>query len=310
MREKDLMEFAKKNFEFSNRGVVANYGFMQEDGNILMSPTQVCHAGINHPPITNKPFIAIVSEILGTGKEGIKNFLSQQELGEEIVLEYYDWLLNESPVSHVFITKDAEQAIKDKLVVLDTANPRAVLMAACIMHRHVWEEIKIPKVWHDLVEAGVDKDGAFVLAHCFGIGYTDYKNLRKRIVPLSTRSDNNNHNIFCGELYQGKLTNFIAHNIVHAEEDNFKDANSRSIRSYDFPIANLFGTGRPRNDLLTNIRGSVVELLGDGRKERQESNPFAVYNPEDGNHNGYLYPELVEAVAVAYPGICKEDAAR
>lgn len=308
MRKRDLMKFAKKNFNFAERSIVANYGFMQEDGDILMSSTQVCHAGINHPPHTRKPFVAIVSEILGTGKDGLENLIRRQELGEEIVIEYYDWLLNESPVSHVFITKDAEQAIKDKLIVLDTANPRAVLLAACIMHRHVWEEIKVPRVWHDLVKAGVDKDGAFVLAHCFGIGYADYENLGKQLVPLSIRSSNNNHNIFYGELYAGKLTNFIAHNIVGAEIQNFKDATERDWPH--FRISGLFGGWAHRNDLLANIRESVVELLVAGSEERQESNPFAIYEPRDKNSNRYLYSELIEAIAEAYPKICEKDAAK
>lgn len=57
----------------------------------------------------------------------------------ESQLLYYHWLLNESPWSPVFITKDAQEAI-DWGIITSTRAPANLVGGSCVAIRHGWEK--------------------------------------------------------------------------------------------------------------------------------------------------------------------------
>ncbi len=95
---------------------------------------------------------------------------------------YYDWLLNHSPFSSVFVTKNVTKALKDKVLVLDVNSDANLLVSACSAVRLPWEyyfaDYKIPSIarlWYALVTEGVEGNLAMALANNFsGDRYNNY----------------------------------------------------------------------------------------------------------------------------------------
>lgn len=298
-----LIEVAKKGFvtdEYNHDAYVARYAWINSEGEVIDKRESVCHAGLNAPK--QGDLVAIISQIMGNGK-GSYNQNKREWLEKDLQKKYYHWMMNESPLSQVFITKDVDQVFEDKLVLLDTEQPRNTIMAACMMHRAIWEEIKVPRVWSDLVDAGLDKDGAFFLAHFIYIGYEDYKELGEKIVPISGRSINNNHNIFGGFLYKRTLTNFKNHKPVRVNPETYHKEALKAYEGYRpaLPINTMFS---PMNkvDIFQNVHDEVCKYLD--APVGTDVNPFnysAVVNT-------FRYKDVIQAFAKAYPTILEEDA--
>lgn len=281
--EEQLREFLKKKFPLGqNGGWVANYGWVTDDNKLVMSDTHVCHAGLSYPKC-NMP-LAIVTQIMG------------QNCTKPNAVTYYNWLFNESPMSEVFISKDAEQTIEDGFIILNTESPMNVTIGACIMTRHLWETSELIEKWSDLVEAGVNKDGAFVLAHAIyreGRGYA----------CISTRCENSNHTIFGGNLYSSALTNFIEHKFPGASKPSYLKCVLREYGMHT-QISDIFTTlrGPKIRDALPKWREMVAEEV---KSEVGVINDNPFYSSKD--YKAYKYKELIAALAKLYPRILKED---
>src|SRR5574337_507331 len=98
----DLHKLARKKFTFSSRGI-ANYGWLTVDGGYESSGVNVCHAGLRGRCYVDPT--AVVSQIK-----------DNSNLSDEIRKAFYQWMLNRSPLAECYLTKDVEQAFKDKFI--------------------------------------------------------------------------------------------------------------------------------------------------------------------------------------------------
>lgn len=298
----DFAEIVKANFKFNDDGNnTAVYGWISKNGVFTQSPTTICHAGLNHPPIKAE-VVAVVSQIMGWCKSS-KSFTRREGLGDLITREYYKWLLNESPVKDVFITKDVDQAFEDKYLLLSTEHPRNVLMTACIMSRYIWEETKVPRPWWDMVESGIDKDGAFVLAHIINHPYIGEAEHR---VSISNASGNINHTIFDFEIFHGTLTNFKQHYMPGIGAKAYKEAvmyreGFQSILD-KYSIGSLFQ--KDNKHKLTDTVKSIVDRKLESTMVEGRASIFGEYKSIE----SYNYKDLIKVLAEHYPQILEEDA--
>mgnify|MGYP003630208342 CR=1 FL=1 len=79
--------------------------------------------------------------------------------------DYLSWLVGDSCISSYYLEDSVEEVLKSKSVVIRCDVPASLMMAAVQMFRYIWEFPEITKIWSKLVEVGVDKDHAFVVAH-------------------------------------------------------------------------------------------------------------------------------------------------
>lgn len=90
-----------------------------------------------------------------------RNFDAERPL----VLKYMSWVLNDSPMADVFITKDPAKAF-DEGIIYDTQYPILALITGGIMTRYCTETVRLMEDWERLSEI-VGPDAAFFLTHFF-----------------------------------------------------------------------------------------------------------------------------------------------
>lgn len=306
----DLIDITKKGFRFVfDDANVSSYGWINSDGEVVDCRASVCHNGLNNPK--RGDYIAIISQIMGD-VAGTYNNNHRNQLNIRTQHEYYHWLMNESPFSKIFITKDVDQVFEDKFVLLGTEHSRNAIMAACMAHRYIWEEIKVPRVWMDLVDGGMDKDGAFVMSHFVNIGYAKYDSLSKMDVPINQNSYNSNHNVFASNVRKSCLKNFNAHEMPHVYDETYrKETDSADPSSREWGglkmrrtvhglfLDNQFGC----SSLMKTVQDQAAKHLGEAKEVR--GNPFDDYGP--GVVKMYKYKDVIQALVKAYPAILKED---
>lgn len=78
---------------------------------------------------------------------------------------YLDWLLNRSPYSDAFITKDAVKALEECIVVSSGDHPGNYVGGSIVSLRLLWEHTYVAQSAYDLHKAGVPEDLAFLLGH-------------------------------------------------------------------------------------------------------------------------------------------------
>lgn len=98
-------------------------------------------------------------------------------LPKEVELWYLDYILNRSPYSDTFITKDAEKALEERLVVSSGDHPGNLVGGAIVSLRLLWEHTYAAQSAYDLVKSGVDEDIAFLIGHTIQV--------ERRITPGS-----------------------------------------------------------------------------------------------------------------------------
>lgn len=77
---------------------------------------------------------------------------------------YFDWLLNESPFSLNFLTKNSDSAKEYGIVIKQNEECRGHPFASVIATRMLQEHTYNGELWVELVLAGVDKNLAYVIA--------------------------------------------------------------------------------------------------------------------------------------------------
>lgn len=272
--------------------VVANYGWITKDGKYAQCDVHMCHAGLNHFRKERADYVAIASEVM---KPPV---YYGPPLSGKIKAKYYDWLLHRSPVSHVFISKGVKKVFKDKLVFLSTEHPLNVIMAACIMHRHIWEIPLVPKTWFDLVNAGMDEDAAFAVAHLIYPLAGD-----KCMIRLNV--ENTNHTIFDGHIFNDTLINFVNHNLVGATGTTYRAdpfVKQKSVRGIFSPHSSHT---KNQQDLLPILRQKTEHLRTISTRPKS-NNPFDSYCPPPAQEMDYN--QTIKALADALPQILEECA--
>jgi hypothetical protein len=107
---------------------------------------------------------AIVTLIVRQGSVGYSEQHKQPPY--EILLAFYDWLFNRSPYADCFMYKSAKNALREKCAVLRTDQPGNILQGALICTRNTWEFAPHIRIWHRLVQEGVNENLAFILCYC------------------------------------------------------------------------------------------------------------------------------------------------
>lgn len=138
---------------------VAAVAILKKDGKVHFSTNQACHAGLslNGWGENGPGGVAVASGLMQPKKKEI--------LWEEEALKYLDWLLNRSPYACTFVSKTPEQALLDKFIISSGEHPSNLMAAGLVASRRLWEYPVIARVFCDLIDAGVEEDLAYYLAH-------------------------------------------------------------------------------------------------------------------------------------------------
>lgn len=85
------------------------------------------------------------------------------------MLKFWEWLLKESPWRQAFLNKDVRNGLVNGFA-MDCSQPYLYVHGASIVFREPWEHKQMLKAWIKLVDMGVDKTIAHIIANAF-----DYK---------------------------------------------------------------------------------------------------------------------------------------
>lgn len=137
----------------------AAYTFLRRDGKFCTTLTAACSDSLRR--YAPKDLLYIVHRAYK---------LEHKHLGltEDIVNDYYRWLLNESPWAEAFLTKKVLYA-KRYGVELDTSKNGGLVYGATIACR-IWEWPAVIVAWSALYKQGVGKNFAFLLGHYITVG--------------------------------------------------------------------------------------------------------------------------------------------
>lgn len=157
-----FVEDSIKEGYLSNSANVA-CGWITKTGEFHTDPYRFCHAVLKRAP-AGCTLLASRTQRQSVGHNTA--YGTGGWVGDELAIEYYDWLLNRSAYSSNFITKDAEYAAS-KGVVCSTDIPSNLLVGGLIAHRYPWEHPGLTRQWKKFVDTGLSGDMAFLLCHQF-----------------------------------------------------------------------------------------------------------------------------------------------
>jgi hypothetical protein len=86
-------------------------------------------------------------------------------LSKEVELWFVDYILNRSPYSETFVSKDAAECLQEQMTISSGDHPSNLLVAGLVALRRLWEYTTVVSVAYSLVQHGVNEDLAFVLGH-------------------------------------------------------------------------------------------------------------------------------------------------
>lgn len=114
---------------------------------------------------------------------------------EGYTVPFLDWLINRSLWAPIFVTKDAEEGLKEGLI-LNADVPANLLLGALQTSRHPWEFPTIIRFFVELVQAGMHEDLAWLFANgttvqedgtiLFSRGIHSYRTLDMQTMDLDT----------------------------------------------------------------------------------------------------------------------------
>lgn len=122
----------------------------------------VCH---NH--MNNHGFKYVINGIDHTGKSYANS--NGRYLPPEVELWFVDYIINRSPYSETFISKDAAKCLEDKVTLSSGDHPSNLMVAGLVALRRLWEYSMVARAAYDLAQAGVNEDLAFVLGHLVSV---------------------------------------------------------------------------------------------------------------------------------------------
>lgn len=124
--------------------------------------SNVCH---NH--MNNHGFKYVINGINHTGVG--YNASNGRYLPAEVELWFVDYIINRSPYSETFISKDAVKCLADKVTLSSGDHPSNLMVAGLVALRRLWEYSMVARAAYDLAQAGVNEDLAFVLGHLISV---------------------------------------------------------------------------------------------------------------------------------------------
>lgn len=252
--EKGFLSLAHKHVEGMNKAAtsykrsVAYYDVLWDDKQIMHNGNTSCHAGLI---ITHRNDAKPISVL-----NSVQNLLCDTSTARV----FLEWLFNYSPYNMAFVTKDAEQALKDGIVITDCDVPANRLIGGLVAQRAITEHQHTADIWEGLVEHGVHPSIAFMYAHYF-------KGTKKEKIGIAPQewhvAVDGNKLQRCGERY---MLNFLQSKAK--DQETFKDKGKYTTIS-DF-------WQYPENDeakeykVVSGIQGFFSELTA----TKTTANPF------------------------------------
>lgn len=171
-------------------GGMARYCWLREDkGEVTQNGNTACHAELRGD--TNRKF-----KLIG----GLVN-KTYGNFNENNSLKFYDWLLNRSPYSPIFITKDAKEAHEEGFIARTDYHHN--LVGSAFLASRATYEGSVAANWSAFVDVGCNEDLAFILAHSFKVGTGRY--LYKTSASHTAMHGN------C--MYLSGMANFVNHKV-------------------------------------------------------------------------------------------------
>lgn len=237
----------------------AAYTYLSRDGRYITDLSAACSASLrSYAP---KDLLYIVHRAYN---------LEHKHLGltEDIVNDYYHWLLNESPWAEAFLTKKVLYA-KRYGVEMDTSKNGGLVYGATIACR-IWEWPAVIVAWSALHNQGVGKNFAFLLGHYITVGSSG-----KALLNEFPKQDNHTaiQPSYIAD-YSGYLARFAKGEFLidHSPEQAFYLKNKDDIQRYYANEQFLKG-----NRGTTTVFKTALKALAQESEEKGENklNPFA-----------------------------------
>lgn len=256
-----LIEEAKQKLLKSVRwGGNASGAFVQDDGCIHINAGTGCHSFL-----TQNSGVMYIITGLQEGSDYGDN--PGRVLDKEVEVWFLDYILNRSPYADTFVTKDAEEALEERLVVSSTDHEGCLVGGAIVALRRLWEHVYVAHSAYDLVQAGVNEDLAFILGHCIQAPSEIESN-----TIVSWTADLNWHtSIDPSYMGFGAVKNFMQHKVLTKNGTYF---NTGRYRGYSA----MYGSGNP--SIFDYIHAKFPCHLYKDNKKVQGNNPFAASKPK------------------------------
>lgn len=209
------IQLAKEEFTMRAKWV-DNAGciFIDQDGTFGRYDGHVCHANLRNGK--GSKFI-INGLMIGTSYGSNPGRI----LAPEIELWFVDYILNRSPYSAIFVEKDAEKALKERMVVVSGDHPGNLIGAGLVALRRLWEYVFVTQAAYELAKAGVNEDLAFFLGHLM-----QTKNNSGPADSASWTACTSGHCSLNPNYWDFKaLKNFLEHNIQSPQQNYSKGGN-------------------------------------------------------------------------------------
>lgn len=229
---------------------VADYHFVTEDGESWRSGNTVCHAAMSYPrsyaPKKNGQIIAVINRVL------------KYQISSDIVLAFYEWLLNSSPFAPVFITKDAKDVLDVGASIVDTDQPTNLIMGGLIAGRCLNEHRTMLLLWHDLITRDVNPNVALYFCHAF-------RKSSEKLTHMGT-----SHSMLNSNHLDSGVGNFL-HGVGKLSKDHWINT-----ETYTYNTNNMWVDKKP-----IPLTQNVIDGLNNIGKVKDKNNPFAKAKPVD-----------------------------
>lgn len=163
---KNILEMKSK-WNESGKKNLTYLGYIYNNGSeSFISTNHACHAGLRYDFSNKNGKSAEVVALI--------NFIPTKYNDIFNVDAYHlfiDWMINFSHWAPMFITKDAETALRDEFVLVDTDYEYNNVAQALISMRFLWEFPFYAKAWEVMYKNGIDGLLAFAISHSCGESY-------------------------------------------------------------------------------------------------------------------------------------------
>lgn len=172
---------------------VATVGFVLEDGTLINSNNQACHAGLRSGAYKikqdNRPLLSYV--ISGVQKAG------RGSLDEGVKEAFIDWMIKKSPYRSTIVNKSVGSVLRNHWW-FDVNTPMNVMSGGAIATRLISEWPNKANIWYRMVKLGCNPSEAFT--------FTPY--FRGTSASISVDDDYGGHQAVCG-LGQKYMSAFV-----------------------------------------------------------------------------------------------------
>jgi hypothetical protein len=251
--------------------------FIDKDGEFEGVANHVCHANLRA-----RGNVKIIINGLMIGTDYGTN--PGRVLRPEIELWFVDYILNRSPYSQIFIEKDAEKALAERVTVVSGDHPGNLVGAGLVALRRLWEYVFIAQAAYDLARQGVNEDLAFYLGHLMRT-----KNNTSADDSASWDNCQSGHCSLNPAMFRFEnLRNFLDHNVTNPNSHYSKGG---CYSGYDSMY------GGEYSEVRDYIKVNFPVHLYKEQATAPSLNPFLAAKPVVGGNNTTTYAKAIEVMA-------------